>query len=181
MVDFTWNDPNVICSKKRNMSRCCLPGASVNDVIDVVREGTVKKGDKVILWIGTNEVGKATNSEFKRETTTLLRETKARSKDITVLGLLPRFPGWRSRKSVEEQRLNAWMNARALSMNKVLKEVCERENVNFIDLFCRRKEENVTVFQGCQVDWMARDKLHLSSRGVNEVGKLLLHNLASKN
>ena len=96
---------NVVCSKKRNTSRCCLPGARVNDVIDVVRKSdTVKKDDKVVLWVGTNEVGSATNVEFKRETTTLLREIKGRTKDITVLGLLPRFPGWRSRLNVESQR-----------------------------------------------------------------------------
>ena len=30
-------------------------------------------------------------------------------------------------------------------------------------------------------EWMARDRVHLSTRGVNEVSKLVLHNLDSKN
>ena len=41
------------------------------------------------------------------------------------------------------------MNARALAMNKVLKEVCELERVEFLDLFSRRKVNDVTVCGGC--------------------------------
>lgn len=55
------------------------------------------------------------------------------------------------------------------------------EGVKFLNLFSRRKVDDIIVNEGCQLEWMARDRVSLSTRGVNEVRSLVLKCLESKN
>lgn len=150
---------DMIGRKKRNFARCCLPGARVKHVVEAVKKGVVKGEEKAVVWVGTNDVGRTSNFEFKREVETLLRGIKSQGVEATVLGLLPRY-------GLDNGRFNQ----RAKQMNGLLKELCEREEVRFLD-----------VWKVCRREWLGQDSVHLSRIGNREVGKLVLNTLDPKN
>lgn len=150
---------NLVGKKKRDVVRCCLPGATVKKVGEVAKSAIKKGGAKVVIWAGTNDVGKATNEEFERDVTELLTEVKTKEVEVTVLGLLPRY-------GVQ----NGWINQRAKAMNKLLQAVCKREEVRFLD-----------VWNASRRNWTGRDSLHLSWVGNREVAKLVLDSMEAKN
>lgn len=76
-----------------------------------------------------------------------------------MLGLLPRFG-----------TNNGWSNQRARVLNGCIKEVCEENGVEFID-----------VWAACHRSWVAKDGIHLNWKGNQEVGKMVLDSLNSKN
>lgn len=144
---------------KRNMARCCLPGAKVKDVIEAVRNGAVSKDDKTVLWIGTNDVESSKNGSFTEEVTTLIDEIKKETKDIQVLGLLPRYGVY-----------NGWMNQRVKVMNSIIRTVCSESNVRFVD-----------TWKICKREWVRPDGIHLSRTGNQEVSRVILTSWEAKN
>lgn len=155
MVRHVGNDVSRV---KRRITRCCMPGAKVKDLIGEVQKGAVKAGDKTVLWVGTNNVGSSNNVEFKKDVGELLGVIKAQTEDVSVVGLLPRF-------GVN----TGWLNQRAKMLNGLLKGMCAEAEVSFID-----------VWKVSQRDWVGRDGVHLSRVGNQAVSNLILNGM-SKN
>jgi lysophospholipase L1-like esterase len=156
MVRFVGNEVGRV---KPNVVRCCLSGARVKDVKQAVQRGAVSKNDKVTIWAGTNNVGVSNNNDFRRDFTEMLEGVKSKTRDVRVLGLLPRY-GVKC----------GFSNQRARVMNRILKEVCVEQGVGFVDLW-----------GVCKRHWVSWDGIHLSGEGNREVATLILNGLDSKN
>lgn len=141
------------------VAKCCLPGARVKDVLDAVNRGAVQENDKVVLWAGTNDVCHSTNQKFREDLVELVDKTKELSQDISVMSLLPRY-GLKY----------GWENQRVKVLNDLIQKVCIDKGITFVN-----------VWGECQRDWIGWDGVHLSRKGNQAVGNLMMINMESKN
>lgn len=131
---------NRVCRDFRGFERCCLPGGKIGNVRDVFHRRKLPL--RVILWVGTNQVG-ANISESLSEYRDLLLSAREGGSDVAVIPVLPRGSrGYRSRIH---------------QFNIGLKDICSSLGVTFLELpaFTDR--------------WLRSDGIHLNKRGVWEV------------
>jgi len=140
------------CGHERdNRMVCCLPGARVRDVSD--RVFTVLKGEgdqtEVVVHIGTNDVGRKSGEDVKRDFRELGWKLKVRTNRVIISGLLP-VPRASEVRNREIVQLNTW-----------LQDWCRREGFEFLD--------NWRPFWG-RWHLYKRDGLHLNQTGTNILG-----------
>ena len=133
---------------------CCLPGIGVQDVVERYKrvvEGTRKKA-LVVVHVGVNDVGRVRSEDLEDRYREFLREIKESSRRCIVSEVLPR------------QEVRGWWLSYALALNESLMRTCGEDGVGFMNEWSRfyRRQE-----------LYARDGVHFSRKGVQELSKCL--------
>jgi len=133
---------DALSRKDRNVTRVCLPGASVLDVCQVVENSnSVKEGDTVAVWVGTNDVLRHNERTSLEYYVKLLKNLEQKKCKIYVLGLCLR-------------------GNRGKYYNMELQRLCQELGANFIDFGKMWNQK-----------WMSKDGVHLSKYGNTMVSK----------
>ena len=126
----------------------CLPGAKIEHVTE--RVGNVMghgNGGSILVHVGTNNADREGTTGITQKYRELVRKLKqTRASQITISGILPIMGG----------RQQRYRNCKRMAINALVKQMCEKEKVEFIDLW------------GCYIgkeDMFMRDGLHLNGKG----------------
>jgi hypothetical protein len=124
-------------------------GAKIEDI----SEGLSKLGDKpdsqVVLMVGTNNLQKDGSEVMIQKYEKLIKQAQRnRFKKISLVSILRR------------DDISEFTNSRRLGLNLRLKDICEKEGVDFID------HDLVTEHLG-------RDRIHLSRLGQDEIARII--------
>ena len=134
----------------RKRVRICLPGARIEDISARVSK-IVGDEEVVAIQVGTNNLTRDNQNLIRSKYKELICRLKSTRTKGVVCGILPRF-----------DRKVSW--DKILGFNKWLKNECALEGVHFVDSwagFVNRRE------------LFAKDGLHLSGLGANELGRLV--------
>ncbi|KAJ8027909.1 hypothetical protein HOLleu_29999 [Holothuria leucospilota] len=131
---------------RRNRVRICLPGARIEDIS--ARVGKIVGDEEVVaVQVGTSNLSRDNQISLRSKYKELICRLKSTRSKGVVCGILPRF-----------DRKVSW--GKILGFNKWLKNECALEGFLFVDTwagFVNRR------------DLFAKDGLHLSSIGANEL------------
>ena len=122
-----------------------IGGAGIARVMDEVKtEAKAGRVKRMILQVGTNDVGRGEGTEvILRQYRDLLQGAKKAAKEVAIVSVLPRFDKSR------------FVNSKILSLNLRLEKMCREMNASFIDGF------SVLIDR----PEFYRDKLHMNTRG----------------
>ena len=138
----------------KRRKRYCYPGAKIDDITKVLEDITEKeKHDSLyIVHMGTNDVKNTNSEELLEKYKRLIGTLKEKRSKFIVSGILPRI-------GAENQFYN-----KAFSTNDLLKSLCSKENVEFINLWNHFYAQQI-LFN--------HDGLHLNPVGSARLGRLL--------
>ena len=135
---------------RRKRVRVCLPGARIEDVSARVND-IVGDEEVVAVQVGTNNLSQDNEGLLRSKYRELICRLKSTRTKGVICGILPRF-----------DRKVSW--GKIQGFNKWLKNQCALEGFVFVDTWA--------VFMNRR-DLFAKDGLHLSSIGANELGRLV--------
>jgi len=134
------------------VSTICKPGANIDDITNEVSKLQNKDDRHLVLLVGTNDIKKEGSVTILSKYKNLLDKSKqVKNKKVTIVGI-PR-----------RNDLSNFHDSRRLGVNKYLREMCEAENVEFIDYEPAGSR-------------LARDGLHLNHLGQDELGYKIFQN-----
>ena len=131
-----------------------MPGASLGDITDAVEDMTKDATNNTLYVIhaGTNDVQRTRSEELLQKYREMIRRYKTKSANIIISGILPRI------------NADARFYNLAFSTNNRLRNLCQQENVEFLNMWNDFYNEH-NLFQ--------RDGLHLNGVGAARMGRLI--------
>src|SRR5215469_1840540 len=131
-----------------------ITGASISNIENEVKNMEVKDNGLICTIAGTVELYEAETNpdELLQKYRTLIRTSKARSKNVLCIGILPR------------KAMDMRLRSKAIFINSKLEDLCKTENVNFSNLWEQFVDKNY-LFR-----W---DGFHLNDVGDARLGRLL--------
>ena len=139
------------CKRDRTKRvRVCLPGARIEDISARVNK-IVGDEEVVAVQVGTNNLSRDNQFLLRSKYRELILRLKTTRTKGVVCGILPRF-----------DRRVSW--GKILGFNKWLKNECTLQGLHFVDTWASFVNRR---------DLFAKDGLHLSSIGANELGRMV--------
>ena len=131
-------------------------GATVNDVEDYLKPVLRKEPNKIILYVGTNDLKSVPANRVAEGIANLGTQIKEESPvtSIVISSILPRSD-------------NADLSAKALEVNRLTKSICSKNKWGFI--------EHKTVNKSC----LNSRGLHLNNKGTSVVAKNISNYISS--
>lgn len=142
------------------------PGDTTREVISTQLDPAIQEQpDLVTVLIGVNDIHNFVSlDEFRKNYTQILERLKTTTAEIEVVNIpylgsdLLLYPPY-----------NIYFDLKTKQYNQVIKEVCQDENVKYIDLYTKSKSQ----FASNQKLYYASDQFHPSDAGYKLWGKLI--------
>ena len=127
----------------------CMRGARIEDVEREVGKLEGKEDRHLVLMVGTNNIKiEGSESIFKKYESLVKCSKTIKNRAVSVVGIPTRYD------------VDAVQNSRRLGMNSRVKELCSKNDVQYIEFECGRSR-------------LGRDGLHLNSIGQDEVAGMI--------
>ena len=126
-------------------------GAKIDNIIEEVGKLEVSEDRHIVVVCGTNEVKSEGSVVMLKKYERLIERCKEKNRVVTVVGIPSRYD------------INSTLESRRLGVNVMLKALCERSEVKFLDFECGMSR-------------LAQDGLHFNGWGQEElVRKIFVH------
>lgn len=146
------------------------PGAKTNDLIkNLLPKIIIDKPDIITLLIGTNDVHDyISKDEFKNNYETILIQLKTKTNAKINVISIP-FIGT---NSLIYPPFNYYYNSRIINFNKVIKELADSNNINYIDLTTPTAQYSSSIST-----YYSIDNFHPSNLGYMTWAKIIYDNI----